>query len=146
MSVLYNCINRNSTPRTERRASLITIDYKSRVPIYDQISAGIIRLRSVGVLSGGDKLPSVRSMALSLGINPNTVQKAYSTLEAQGVIYSVSGKGSFVSEDMAAANAILASAKHDFLGAVSNAKSVGLKREDLEEIINKVYKGGEEND
>ena len=125
---------------------MITIDYKSRVPIYDQITAGIIRLKSVGVLSGGDKLPSVRSMAMSLGINPNTVQKAYSTLEAQGVIYSVSGKGSFVSEDMAAANAILASAKDDFKLAVESAKRMGLDENELVSLIKDIYKGGNADD
>lgn len=125
---------------------MITIDYKSRVPIYDQITAGIIRLKSVGVLSGGDKLPSVRSMAMSLGINPNTVQKAYSTLEAQGVIYSVSGKGSFISEDMAATNAILASAKADFKLAVEAAKRMGLDKTELEKIIKEIYRGGNADD
>lgn len=125
---------------------MITIDYKSRVPIYDQITAGIIRLKSVGVLSGGDKLPSVRSMAMSLGINPNTVQKAYSTLEAQGVIYSVSGKGSFISEDMAATNAILASAKDDFKLAVEAAKRMGLDENELVSLIKDIYKGGNADD
>ena len=125
---------------------MITIDYKSRVPIYDQITAGIIRLRSVGVLSGGDRLPSVRSMAMSLGINPNTVQKAYSALEAQGVIYSVSGKGSFVSEDMSAANAILASAKDDFKIAVEAARRVGLDENELVLLIKDIYKGGNADD
>ncbi len=117
---------------------MITIDYKSRVPIYDQIIAGFIRLKALGVLAGGDKLPSVRSLALELGINPNTVQRAYTSLETQGVIYSVSGKGSFISDEDTAGLAVMQSAKNDFKKAVEQAISVGLTRDDLINII----KGG----
>ena len=60
---------------------MIKIDWQSGVPIYDQIVSGFIRLRAIGALQAGDKLPSVRSMAVKLGVNPNTVQKAYIILE-----------------------------------------------------------------
>ena len=125
---------------------MITIDYKSRVPIYDQITGGIIRLKTLGVLKGGDKLPSVRSLALKLGINPNTVQKAYAILEADGIIYSVSGKGSFISEDSAAADAILESAADEFKMAVENARRMGLDRARLEAVISEIYEGGIKDD
>ncbi|MBQ5911149.1 MAG: GntR family transcriptional regulator [Clostridia bacterium] len=125
---------------------MITIDYKSRVPIYDQITAGFIRLKTLGVLKPHDKLPSVRSMASSLGINPNTVQKAYAILEADGVIYSVSGKGSFISDDQNADAAILSAAKNDFKMAVENAKSMGLSFDELTNVLQTVFGGGEKND
>lgn len=125
---------------------MITIDYKSRVPIYDQITAGIIRLKAVGVLKPGDKLPSVRSLAIKLGINPNTVQKAYAILEADGVIYSVSGKGSFISDDSRAAEAILNAAKDDFRIAAETAQRMGLDLNTLTEILNETYKGGTTDD
>ncbi len=118
---------------------MITIDYKSRVPIYDQITAGIIRLKSLGVLKNGDKLPSVRSLAVKLGINPNTVQKAYAILESDGVICSVSGKGSFISEDNKATDAIMAAAKDDFKIAVETAKRMGLSEETLTLILRDIY-------
>ena len=121
---------------------VITIDYKSRVPIYDQITAGFIRLKALGVLKPHDKLPSVRSMASSLGINPNTVQKAYAILEADGVIYSVSGKGSFISDDDNANAVILESAKNDFKMAVENAKSMGIGLDALKSILDEAFKGG----
>lgn len=123
--------------------TLITIDYKSRVPIYDQITAGIIRLKTLGVLKNGDKLPSVRSLAVKLGINPNTVQKAYAILESEGVICSVSGKGSFVSEDSKAADAILTAAKDDFKIAVETAKRMGLSEDTLSQILEDVYRRNE---
>ena len=125
---------------------VITIDYKSRVPIYDQITAGFIRLKALGVLKPHDKLPSVRSMASSLGINPNTVQKAYAILEADGVIYSVSGKGSFISDDADAEAAIFNAAKSDFEKAVANAKSMGLDVATLQTIISQIYRGGHTDD
>lgn len=125
---------------------MITIDYKSRVPIYDQIVNSVIRLKVVGVLKDGDKLPSVRQLALKLSVNPNTVQKAYAILETNGVIYSVSGKGSFISEDETAKDAILQAAKDDFKRAVEEAYRKGLGQNDLENILKQIYKGGKESD
>ena len=114
---------------------MITIDYKSRVPIYDQITGGIIRLKTLGILKAGDKLPSVRAMAIDLGINPNTVQRAYNILEADGVIYSVAGKGSFISGDTAAEDALRATAKADFAKAAREALERGLALSELKKIL-----------
>ena len=125
---------------------MITIDYKSRVPIYDQIVNGIIRLKVIGVLKDGDKIPSVRQLALKLAVNPNTVQKAYAILENNGVIYSVSGKGSFISGDETAQDAIVYAARDDFKRAVEEAYRKGLASADLEKIIKQIYEGGKEND
>ncbi len=120
---------------------MITIDYKSRVPIYDQITGGIIRLKSLGILKAGDKLPSVRSLAIDLGINPNTVQRAYNILENDGVIFSVAGKGSFISDDSKASDAILAAAKNTFMQAVEEAIRAGLDAETLKALIDTTLKG-----
>lgn len=125
---------------------MITIDYKSRVPIYDQIAGGIVRLKTMGVLCDGDKLPSVRSLAIKLNVNPNTVQKAYAILENDGIIYSVSGKGSFISGDEAAQEAIVNTLKDDFKVAAETAKRMGLSKEQLLQVINSVYEGGKSDD
>ena len=74
------------------------IDLKSRVAIYEQIVEGFKRLIITGVLPPQSKVPSVREMAGTLTVNPNTVQKAYRTLESAGYIYTVLGQGSFVSD------------------------------------------------
>ena len=66
-------------------------------PIYQQIQEGLTRLILTGVLQEGERLPSVRELAAQLAINPNTIQRAYRELEAEGYICSVPGKGSFVS-------------------------------------------------
>ena len=76
---------------------MFQIDLKSRKAIYEQVADNFKRLIVTGVLKQDEKVPSVREMATTLTVNPNTVQKAYRELEAQGYFYTVLGQGSFVS-------------------------------------------------
>ena len=71
------------------------LDYRDARPIYEQVKDGLRKLVVTGAIREGEKLPSVRALAGSLAINPNTIQKAYEALEAEGYVYSVPGKGSF---------------------------------------------------
>ena len=75
---------------------MIFIDYNDKRPIYEQVTEKIQTLILNGVLEPDSKLPSVRSLAMELSINPNTIQRAYSELEREGFIYSVKGRGNFV--------------------------------------------------
>ena len=77
---------------------MIHLDYRDTRPIYEQVKDGLRKLMVTGMLRAGDKLPSVRTLAVELAINPNTIQRAYSQLEAEGYIVTVSGKGTFVAE------------------------------------------------
>lgn len=79
-----------------RRLDVIFIDYNDKRPIYEQVTEKIQTLILNGVLESDSKLPSVRSLAMELSINPNTIQRAYSELEREGFIYSVKGRGNFV--------------------------------------------------
>jgi len=81
-------------------SKIISIDYKNRLPIYEQLVENIKKLVLNGLLPSNSQLPSVRQLSSELGINPNTVQKAYTTLEQQRVLYSVPGRGSFVCSDV----------------------------------------------
>ena len=74
---------------------MLNLDYRDARPIYEQVKDGLRRLMVTGVIQEGEKLPSVRTMASSLAINPNTIQRAYEALESEGYICSVPGKGSF---------------------------------------------------
>ena len=76
---------------------MININYRDSRPIYEQIKDGLKTLMLAGAITKDEKLPSVRDMAIRMSINPNTIQRAYRELEAEGFIYSVSGKGSFAS-------------------------------------------------
>lgn len=122
---------------------MLQIDYKSGISICDQIVNGFIRLIAVGVLNTDDAMPSVRSMALKLSVNPNTIQKAYTILEERGVIYSVKGKGSFVANDKDTKNAIFENEKEKLKQAILSAYNVGFPEEEIAKITNEVYKKGE---
>ena len=80
---------------------MIIIDYKDPRPIYEQIVNRFKKLILNDVLKTDEKMPSVRALAMELSINPNTIQKAYSELERQGYIYTVKGRGNFVSDSSA---------------------------------------------
>ena len=75
---------------------MVVLDYRDARPIYTQISDGVREQIVSGVLQPGDKLPSVRELAGTLTINPNTIQRSYRELESQGWIATVPGKGCFV--------------------------------------------------
>ena len=75
---------------------MISIDNRDPRPLYEQVVDGFRKLIVAGVLSPDEKLPSVRSLASELAINPNTIQRAYRELEVLGYTYSAAGKGSFV--------------------------------------------------
>ena len=74
---------------------MIQLNYRDARPIYEQVKDGLRHLVVTGALQAGDKLPSVRALATSLAINPNTIQRAYESLEREGYLYTVPGKGSF---------------------------------------------------
>ncbi len=76
---------------------MIVLDYRDSRPLYQQVKDSLRRMMLTGLLEPDEKLPSVRSLATQLAINPNTIQRAYAELEAEGYIYSVAGRGSFVS-------------------------------------------------
>lgn len=75
---------------------MFDLDLKSRIPIYEQLMERMKELIIQGVIKPDERLPSVRSLARELAINPNTIQRAYRELEGEHYIYSLPGKGSFV--------------------------------------------------
>ena len=74
---------------------MLILNYRDSRPIYQQIKDGLRKLILTGAIAADEKLPSVRSLAMELAINPNTIQRAYAELESEGVTYSIAGKGSF---------------------------------------------------
>ena len=75
---------------------MLHLDYRDARPIYAQIADGLRAQITAGILQPGEKLPSVREQAVQLSINPNTIQRSYRQLEAEGWIATVPGKGCFV--------------------------------------------------
>ncbi len=121
---------------------MLKIDWQSGVPAYDQIVKGFIKLIAVGAMAAGDKMPSVRAMASKLGVNPNTIQKAYLILEEKGIIYSVAGKGSFVSDGDDAIKTVIENFKDQLEKTAKELARLGLSKDELSEIIDKAYKEG----
>ena len=78
---------------------MIVLDYRDSRPLYEQVAERLRELMFKGALPQDAQLPSVRSLATELSINPNTIQRAYTELERQGYIYSIKGKGSFVADN-----------------------------------------------
>lgn len=108
---------------------MFDIDLMSRTPIYEQLYRRVVELILKGVLNEQDKLPSVRALATELGVNPNTVAKAYAILERDGIICSLAGRGSFVAkpDKLLAQEHILG----DFDIAVQHALKIGISKETL---------------
>lgn len=118
---------------------MIVIDYKDKRPIYEQVIEKFENLIVRGALEGGSKLPSVRSMAIELSINPNTIQKAYMELERAGYIYSIKGKGNYVadSEDITKRKKEMVIEQSKKL--VLLAKALGITKEEFMENLNYVF-------
>ena len=95
------------------------------------------------VLHPHEKLPTVRAMAQQLGINPNTVSKSYQMLEASGYIYSTVGKGSFVADNKSVIEGKQTETKEILTKAVKAAANVGITQNEVIEIVDEVFLGGE---
>lgn len=118
---------------------MIAINYRDPRPIYEQVKLGLRRLIATGVLSPNDKMPSVRELSAQLAINPNTVQRAYRELEAEGYIYSVPGKGSFVNPDCKPDTARINAVQQQLDEAVAELLELGISKEQL---ISHIMEGG----
>lgn len=118
---------------------MILLDYKDRRPIYEQVVEKLQELMVCGVLNEDAQLPSVRSLAMDLSINPNTIQRAYAELERQGFIYSVKGKGSFVAADSDIKATRRTYLYKDLEKLVEEAKRLEITKSQLLEKIGQIY-------
>lgn len=129
---------------------MIVLDYRDRRPLYEQVTERFQELMYRGVLKENEKLPSVRSLAMELSINPNTIQRAYAQLERQGFIYSVKGKGSFVADSGRLRSERIKEWELDFSRAVREGWELGLTSEDMAGRIRSMEErreeGGENHD
>ncbi len=110
---------------------MIVLDYRDSRPLYQQVKDSLRRMMLTGLLEPDEKLPSVRSLATQLAINPNTIQRAYAELEAEGYIYSVAGRGSFVSAGDGEHLRRIAELTGRLVPLLEELKSLGYTREQL---------------
>ena len=118
---------------------MISLDYRDSRPLYQQVKDSLRRMMLTGLLEPDEKLPSVRSLATQLAINPNTIQRAYAELEAEGYIYSVAGRGSFVSAGDGEHLRRIAELTGRLVPLLEELKSLGYTREQL--LV--LWEGGE---
>ena len=118
---------------------MLTLNYRDSRPIYEQIKDGLRRMIVTGAMAQDEKLPSVRALATQLSINPNTIQRAYNELETEGYIYSVAGKGSFVSGTADADAARRENLKEDLRKLAGELHYLGMTYEDAMKLIKEVY-------
>lgn len=130
LNAIIICISTNGTlPCMRGGIYMFDLDLQSRTPIYEQLYKKIVELIMRQSLKANDQLPSVRILAKDLGVNPNTVSKAYQQLEHDGVIYSLAGRGSYIADSNK--KFIIDKALTDFDISVKDAIKVGLTKEEL---------------
>ena len=122
---------------------MLTLNYRDSKPIYEQVKDGFRKLILSGTLSTGDQLPSVRELAAQLAINPNTIQRAYRELEADGFIYSIPGKGSFAAALSDVSNRRKAELLEAFDETATELLRLGIAQEALISRIQQLPEGGQ---
>lgn len=129
---------------------MLKIDPRSSTPIYEQIELGIKELILKGGLKSNDKLPSVREMSTILTINPNTISKAYGELERDGIIETLRGKGTFVTDNF---KGKVDEKKMDYIQGelkkiILEANYGGISKEEFLKLVLKIFSelGVNEND
>ncbi len=114
---------------------MIQINYNDSRPIYEKVKDSLRQLILSGALPEESRLPSVRELAVSLTINPNTIQRAYRELEQEGYIVSVPGKGSFVARGGGAKAARRAELTEKLRAAAAELEALGLSREEIAQLV-----------
>jgi len=123
---------------------MILLDYKDRRPLYEQIRDKFRDMILKEVMKEDEPMPSVRQLANELSINPNTIQRAYTELERDGWIYTVKGRGSFVSAVGNLKDARIKEWKNEFKGKIKEGMVLGCEKDELVEIIETTYRKSEE--
>lgn len=119
---------------------MIQLDFGDHRPLYEQIVDKLKELIISGALAENEKIPSVRELASSLTINPNTIQKAYKQLENEGYIYSQKARGSFVCpKGKEADNAKITELTESLTPIIREMRFLGVDREKLKSLVNEIY-------
>lgn len=119
---------------------MIFVDYRDKRPIYEQIVDGFQMLIVKKVLEADSQMPSVRELATQLTVNPNTVQKAYAILEQKGYIYSVKGRGNFVTGGESLTEQKQNAHLEELKKSVRQAAELGIAQEKVTELAAQIYR------
>lgn len=125
---------------------MITIDYQSKLPLYEQIAERFQAMILRDALPPGSQMPSVRSLAMDLSINPNTIQKAFSLLEQRGYIYPVRGRGNYVADTARLAEQEKSSLLKEVNNLLIQGKELGISRKEFIAVVDMLYGKEDTND
>ena len=118
---------------------MIVLDYRDKRPLNEQVAEKIMNLIAQGGLSPGEKLPSVRNLAVDLSVNPNTVQRAYATLEEKGYITTITGGGNYVNEESSWKDGLKAEVLTEVKTVVGRARSAGITHDEVITCVSEVF-------
>jgi GntR family transcriptional regulator len=118
----------------------MTEEFHASKPIYLQVADRIYYAIVRGEIKSGDKLPSVREMAVQMGVNPNTIQRTYADMEREGIVETKRGQGTFVKQEAAIETTLRNRIKSDIIGTfVANMEEIGLSKEEMIEGVKKFF-------
>ncbi|WP_294560606.1 GntR family transcriptional regulator [uncultured Traorella sp.] len=117
---------------------MFIIQTKDDTPVYVQLQHQVLDYIALGILKKDDQLPSVRTLSKELGINPNTVAKAYSNLELHGYVYSIPAKGVFVKSENVT-DLVYEQKLEELKTKMRDCKNVGIEKEKILDLVDKVY-------
>lgn len=119
---------------------MFQIDVLSRTPVYEQLIGQLEKYLLSDILSPGDKLPSVRQLSTTLGVNPNTIAKAFTIMEQRGLTISVQGRGVFISQDAAELmRQKFRSKENEIRDITKELKLSGMSLREIIEVVTKAY-------
>ena len=118
---------------------MIVLDFRDKRPLNEQVAEKIMNLIAQGGLAPGERLPSVRNLAVDLSVNPNTVQRAYAALEEKGYITTITGRGNYVSEESNWKDSLYGEVLSELKETVKRVMAAGVEREEAMKCVREVY-------
>ena len=119
--------------------AMIVLDYRDKRPLYEQVVEKLEHLIVCGALEANTKMPSVRSLAMELSVNPNTIQRAYAQLEQDGYLYTVVGRGNYVTSEQEWKSGKLSQTLGEVRDTLVKARDLGITKEQLTDVLREVY-------
>ena len=124
---------------SERMRRMIVLDYRDKRPIYEQVADKLEHLIVCGALESNPRLPSVRALAIELSVNPNTIQRAYTQLEQDGYLYTVVGRGNYVTCEEEWKSGKIRTVMKELTATLTGIKELGISKTNVLAVVDKVY-------
>lgn len=125
---------------------MILLDYRDKRPIYEQVVEKLEHLIVGGALEPETKMPSVRSLAMDLAVNPNTIQRAYAQLEQEGFLFTVTGRGNFVAPESEWREGKKRQVLQEWRAITIQARDAGVTDCELRELLQQIFRESKRDD